>query len=975
MKILHLLIVLLFFSFSFSQGFSDIGKKKYNNVYAAIIGISDYNEVQDLEFADNDAQLFYDILNISFPEFKENFTLIQNEKANERAIKQAVYSAQKQAKERDLVIIYFSGHGDVMLEPGAEEGFFLAHDASDSREYFIGGAVEFDWINKMTNLATSRKADVWLVTDACHAGKVINQKSVKATLSTLNSNFQKTTKFISCQAHELSYEYASIQHGAFTYFLAKCLSGEGNYDGDGTLNVDEISSYLKKEVRIFTNNKQSPKLSTSDEFSPFINVSPDVSGLIKTIDENTNSDMASRGKGIEEGTKSKELVQFEKALYEGKLYGSSSSAKELLRAYRTTLSEREIDVMQNLLIDALLNRAQRNTNIFLSGRPIISSIESISSTEKDLLEAAELLGEGHFMYEEVTDKATFFKAMNVIQNELSIKYEETEKTLISLQKKQPNSAYLNQGLGMLYTKMAQDNKAEEQLLLAQKKVSTWSKPRNTTALINITNGNLDKAVKIIEESENLKDNAGNIAVLKTQIYSASLELQSAEKELAGLSIEEGTITESEYYALKAKISQLKGRITLSESYYLKAIKEDNKNVKLLLHLGDLYKEDGDTVLALKYYRRAQSLNNQDVISQNNINLLTGKTNSKKMRINLFNSREVLSSVDLLLDRGNREEAISLLKNALEVSKYNPELDYALGKVFYSMGNNDEAKTSLKRALEKSPYHFESIKSLAYIYILEKKFSEAQELIKKYNDKFRFSAKWKVFNYEAYKRMQKTGNAIFALEEAIKLDPTDTEVYKSLYRLNMAEGNFNAAEKEYLRLKKLGGRMKDSTEFISQLVEQVEQRLDNGLKDNKSVSGLNLILKYDKYYLARLLSNARKNYQKLNYRVADIHLEKYKKYLFAMQGEMKYEYFRIKAYLLLEVGMYQEALDLFKQVTTYSKKECYIGVAMAKYELGHGEEGWMLYFRKSNDTRDFNSVAMERYRKMNRNKGYHTPGGR
>ena len=106
----------------------------------------------------------------------------------------------------------------------------------------------------------------------------------------------------------------------FTYFLAKCLSGEGNTDGDGTLNIDEISSYLKKEVRLFTENKQSPKLSTSDEFAPFINVSTDVASLINNIDQNTSSDVASRGKGNEEGVKSKELIQFEKALYEGKLY-------------------------------------------------------------------------------------------------------------------------------------------------------------------------------------------------------------------------------------------------------------------------------------------------------------------------------------------------------------------------------------------------------------------------------------------------------------------------------------------------------------------------------------------------------------------------------------------------------------------------------------------------------------------------------
>lgn len=975
MKCILLITFYLFTQALLAQGFSDLGNKKYNNVYAAVIGISDYSSVKDLEYADKDAQLFYDILNLSFPDYSNNFTLVQNENANERAIKQAIYSAQKNANDGDLVIIYFSGHGDVMMEPGAEEGFFLAHDASDSREYFVGGAIEFDWINKMTTIATSKKAEVWLITDACHAGKVINQESVKATMSTLNSNFENTTKFISCQAHELSFEYESIQHGAFTYFLAKCLSGEGDSDDNNTLNVDEISSYLKKEVRQFTNNRQSPKLTTSDEFKPFINISSQVAGLIKDIDENPNSDLASRGKGNEENVKSAELVQFEKAIYEERLYGSESSAKKQLGLYKGTLSEREVEIMTNLLIDALLNRAQRNTNIFLNGRPIISPNESLASTELDLLMAAELLGEDHFMYSETIDRSHFFKAMKFVQNDNVEEYSNAEKDLLALQKRLPKAAYINQGLGLLYVKMAKDDEAQIQLEKAQGKVSTWSKPRNTTALINISNGNLDKASKIIDEAASLDGNATNVSVLKSKMYSANLELQSAEEVIANISISDDGITESEYYALKARINQLKGRISLSESLYLKALKSDKDNINLMIHLGDLYKADGDTSLALKYYRKALEVNEENIVVVNNINLLSGSKLSTKTKRDFYSEAEVLSSVDLLLSKGEKEEAKQLLKQALNVSKFNPELDYALGKVFYSLGELEEAKKSLEQALEKSPYHFESIKSLTFILILEKEFTQAEAVIEKYNDRFRSSAKWKVFTYEAYKKMQKKENAIFALEEAIKIDSTDTEAYKSLYRLHMENGDFKTSEIEYKRLHKLGGRMKDSTEFVNQLISSVDSRILNGFADRKAVQGLQLILKYDQYFLSRMLNNARQKYHEMNYKVADIYLEEYKKYLFAMQGEMKYEYFRIKAYLLLEVKMYQESLDLFKQVTKYSKRECYIGVAMAKYELGHGEEGWMLYFRQAKDLTDLNASGKERLRNMNLNKGYHTPGGR
>ena len=167
-----------------AQGAFDKITSPYNSVHAVIVGVSEYDEIQNLQYADKDAQLFYDILSISFPEYVDNFKLIQNQQASQRNIKQAIWNAQQNSKEGDLVIIYFSGHGDVMSQPGLNEGFFLAHDASSSRAYFASGAVGFDFVNKMTNSITIKKADVWLVTDACHAGKVIDQDGANATMLT-----------------------------------------------------------------------------------------------------------------------------------------------------------------------------------------------------------------------------------------------------------------------------------------------------------------------------------------------------------------------------------------------------------------------------------------------------------------------------------------------------------------------------------------------------------------------------------------------------------------------------------------------------------------------------------------------------------------------------------------------------------------------------------------------------------------------
>ena len=59
--------------------------------------------------------------------------------------------------------------------------------------------------------------------------------------------------------------------------------------------------------------------------------------------------------------------------------------------------------------------------------------------------------------------------------------------------------------------------AENQLSKAQSKVSTWTKPRNTTALISIANGNLDKASKIIQDAEKVKRQCNEYCSTKNTI--------------------------------------------------------------------------------------------------------------------------------------------------------------------------------------------------------------------------------------------------------------------------------------------------------------------------------------------------------------------------------------------------------------------------------------------------------------------------
>jgi tetratricopeptide (TPR) repeat protein len=965
------------------------GKKlPYKNVHALVIGVAEYTEVNELNYTDDDARKMHDALSMIFPDQKENFVLLVDEEATSNNIIMQFEMLAANVSEDDLVLFYFSGHGDIYVDAFKNEhGFFLAYDVSASRNYMGSlGVVPFNTVNYYLSQFTSTiGANVVMIADACRSGEINNTKEGDPMFSALSKSGGSATKIVSCKPEERSWEVPQLEQGVFTYYLLKAISGQADTENeDDMISQYELNTYLRSKVSSFMKEyngaKQYPKVTGPDDDFVLFKTLPGVADLLKDDSSIEANDLASNdkgAKGISSGYEPSSIfLQFKSELKDGNLRNGGASALMIYEEAKSMedINPKELGNMERLLINALLHRVQSNTTKFLSGSTTISNRLNFDFISRDLEIVYGLMRTEHPLRNNVKLQMDFFAAMNFAYDSNNFDPDRAKKELIALSESNPNVAYLNQGLALVYLKMNQTEKANEQLQMAQGKVSTWNKPINTTAAIYIEGGKLDEAKTVLNESSQLKNNSDYTHILKSQLYSSNLELQTAEAELEYLKTSK-VIPEAEYHFFLGKINEKKGRIVVAENNYLTSIKLEKNNTQAIIQLANLYKNDGDTTNAIRYYEKALSIQPNNTIANNSLAQLTNKelSSSKKK---YYSRNETLAIVDYKLSKNDAEGAIDFLKSVLKSSNDDPELHYAIGKAYYANRDNSNAIKSLKTAIELSPYHFESIQSLTYLYILEGKFSEAKALMDSHDSKFQNSAKWHVFVYEANRKMKKTENLIFRLEEAIKLDSTDTEAYKSLYRLHMSSGNYSQAEDQFIKLRELGGRDKDSTAFLFELINSVNTRIENGKKDNKAVDGLNLILSYDKRYLNRMYSNARKNYFELNYRVADIYLDSYGKYLFAMRGtELEYDYYRLKAYLLLEVGLPRDAMNFFEQVCRYSKRECYAGYAMAKYELGHPEQGWMTYFKKGKDLKDLNSVAMERYRKMSRNSGYYTPGGR
>ncbi|RYF83117.1 MAG: caspase family protein, partial [Chitinophagaceae bacterium] len=155
----------------------DSGKRQA----ALVVGISEYSSKNlSLKYANKDAALMFNYLvgSRKFP--KENIFLLPDSVATSGRIYNAIHDLMKWLVAGDELVLYFAGHGDVQTVADFDEAFFLAWDASDSRNYYgTAGTLKLADLDNYTNrLASVKKVKVSLIMDACHAGFDVRKDGV-----------------------------------------------------------------------------------------------------------------------------------------------------------------------------------------------------------------------------------------------------------------------------------------------------------------------------------------------------------------------------------------------------------------------------------------------------------------------------------------------------------------------------------------------------------------------------------------------------------------------------------------------------------------------------------------------------------------------------------------------------------------------------------------------------------------------------
>lgn len=221
------------------------------NTLAIIIGIEDYKYAPTVDFASNDARVFYQYSKSVFGIPERNIYYRINDGATSGEFNKIFaddgWIARRLKKDQTDVIVYYSGHG--APDTKSEKGYLIPHDIDPN---YANTGVSLDFI--YSSLSKLQAKSVTLFIDACFSGESRSKEMLIAGIRPISVKIKNpilTTEnmavFSASRGEQYSASYPEKQHGLFTYFLLKGLKGKAK-GSDKKITLDELQQYIYENV-------------------------------------------------------------------------------------------------------------------------------------------------------------------------------------------------------------------------------------------------------------------------------------------------------------------------------------------------------------------------------------------------------------------------------------------------------------------------------------------------------------------------------------------------------------------------------------------------------------------------------------------------------------------------------------------------------------------------------------------------------
>jgi tetratricopeptide (TPR) repeat protein len=784
-KVISLIYALLFpfgLYISISQTLVDTTPLTTSKTYALVVGISSYQNIRPLKYADDDAYLFSKfLLDQNICTSNSLYLLIDSNATTAnfyRDLKKILYKV----KNNDKVFIYFAGHGDV--ETDLESGFLLTYNCEKNN--YPASSIDITMLEKHINAFVNKSVNVILITDACRSGNLVGGiAGATNTISSISKGFNNVIKLLSCQPNQLSIEkqFSNGGHGVFTYYLVNGLSGMADKNNNYQVTLREIDTYLD-EVSAETNNKQIPK------------VEGDPKAIVNQCNEEIKLSLLAK-KGI--GTITTRNVEFindsvwDKNIYfqrfsneiqKGNYIDGEINALSIL--HETKLNNQPDELINEMtfnLIAALEDVAQGVINNILIGnfstqvqRERIFVRKSISY----LSVAISLMEQNEIRKKEVDAKLIYFKCLDacIDLNYSKMRYY-VNKLLIS-DSVLINQAWIKNLIGLTFYYLRNYNKSKDFLLSATKLSPSWSAAWNNLGLVY--------------NSLNYHDSS-------KAAYLKSIELDGNNNSDDGSALSN----------LGAVYLELKDTVT-ADSLLKKSIQLNPKNPYPYNQLSALYKDQNNYELALKYLLESIKVDSVRADSWYELSDLYHKMGKEKdmdyainklISCDKFDLYYLKLALDFYHEKGYKKKASNLFNYAATFLKNNPNrftssYDYnVIADIYLNQQNIDSAKKYLELSLLKDSENLESLISLAYLAYYNDDIRQADSLVSiALSINFDYLEAQILKGRILYDEDNLSESEVY-FNSAYSNDSTNSEILNYLGKINFWSDEFQKTEKYFL----------------------------------------------------------------------------------------------------------------------------------------------------------------------------------
>lgn len=218
---------------------------------AVVIGIGSYREtmIPAVKYARRDAEVvakYFEHLG-GIP--RENIALLTDAHATRGDIEAYLDDwLPKRATPKSRVLVFYAGHG--APEPEGKGAYLVPYEGHPD---FTSKMIPLTRVYDALNRLKAREVVVFL--DSCFSGasgRSVMQQGIRPLVLTNERQLavrEKPLVMAASSGSEVTSDLDNARHGLFTYYLLKGMRGEADRNGNGTVTLDELFSFVSSNVK------------------------------------------------------------------------------------------------------------------------------------------------------------------------------------------------------------------------------------------------------------------------------------------------------------------------------------------------------------------------------------------------------------------------------------------------------------------------------------------------------------------------------------------------------------------------------------------------------------------------------------------------------------------------------------------------------------------------------------------------------